>query len=133
MSGCVSVSQAARLKCVTRQAVYLAIKCGRLKAYRTGERWKIFKTDLDAYEDQKWTRKASRNHGELIFDDRKGIISMEDASKMIGVPRQKLYYAARIGLLVATRVKCSWVLKVEDLLRYEERYLKKVSRKVSRI
>jgi excisionase family DNA binding protein len=125
MSGYVSVSEAARIKNVTRQAIYLAIRLKRLRAYKHGDAWKIFLVDLDEYDKQRYSRAISTFNGELIFDETKGYISMEKASEMIGVPKQKLYYAARTGKLKAVRKRQSWVIKVEDLLAYQDEYLTK--------
>jgi excisionase family DNA binding protein len=125
MSRCVSVSEAARIKKVTRQAIYLAIRVKRLRAYRHGDTWKIFLVDLDEYDKQRYSRATSTVNGELIFDESKGYISMEKASEMVGVQKQKLYYAARTGKLKAIRKRNSWVIKVEDLLLYQDEYLTK--------
>ena len=121
-----SVSEAASLKKVTRQAIYLAIQANRLKAYKHREQFRIFRVDLDEYyEKHRFSRSISTYKGELIFDDEKGLISIDRASQMINVPKQKLYYACRTGQLAAHRKKCSWVIDVKDLLRYEKQYLKR--------
>lgn len=121
----VSVSEAARIRNVTRQSVYLAIKMKRLRAYRHGDRWRIFLMDLQAYQDVRWSRVLSTIDGELIFDESKGCISIEKASQMTGIPKQKLYYAARVGKLKSKRKGKFWVVRVEDLVEYQETYLSK--------
>ena len=108
----VSVSEAARIKKVTRQAVYLAIRMKRLKAYKHGENFRIFLTDLDAYDKQRYSRATSVFKGERIFDDEKGSVSMDKASQMLAIPKQKLYYAARTGKLRAHRKGACWVVFV---------------------
>lgn len=119
MEGYVTVSQAAKIKNVTRQAVYLAIKLKRLKAYRHNDRWKVFLTDLKSYDDKRFSRVYhSTVNGKPVFDESKGIVSVERAAQLINVPRQKLYYAIRSGKLKATRKKAAWVVNVLDLFAY---------------
>lgn len=120
MIGCVSVSEAARIKNVTRQAIYLAIQLNRLKAHKFGDRWKIFLSDLKDYDDKRFSRVYhSTIDGVPVFDESKGYYSVEKASQLINVARQKLYYAIRTGALKATRKNCAWVIHVSDLLEYK--------------
>lgn len=125
MDGYVTVSEAARIKKVTRQAIYLAIRLKKLKAYKYGDTWKVFRMDLKEYDKQRYSRITSTHNGELIFDDSQGLISIDKAAEMLGIPRQKVYYAARTGKLKAQRKKSAWVIAVEDLFRYENEFLKK--------
>lgn len=126
MESYVSVSQAAHIKQVTRQAIYLAIKLKRLKAYMHDDKWKVFLSDLREYDANRFSRiHHSTINGEPIFDESKGYFSVEKAAKMINIPRQKLYYAIRTGMLKASRKKAAWVVHVSDLLSYESQYVKK--------
>ena len=126
MEGYVTVTQAAKIKNVTRQAIYLAIKLNRLKAYKHKERWKVFLVDLRKYEENKFSRiYHSTVNGEPVFDEANGFYSVQKAAKMISVPCQHLYYALRRGKLKATRKKAAWVIHVSDLLEYQSRYAKK--------
>lgn len=126
MSTCVSVTEAAKIKGVTRQAVYLAIRLGRLKAYRHEERWRIFRKDLDKYNNNRYSRLYhSTVDGEPVFDEDKGYFSVDRAAQLIGIDTQKLYYAIRSGKMKATRKRAAWVVNVEDLFRYQAKYLKK--------
>lgn len=126
MDGCVSVSEAARIKKVTRQAIYLAIRLKRLKAYKHDERWRVFLVDLKDYDANRFSRiHHSTFNGQPVFDEEKGYFSVDKAAKMINIPKQKLYYAVRTGLLKAERKKSAWVIHVSDLLRYESQHLKK--------
>ena len=45
------------------------------------------------------------------------------AAKMLGVPAQKIYYATRIGMLKATRKGAAWVIHVDDIKDYQEKFL----------
>jgi len=121
----VSITEAAKLNGVTRQAIYVAIKQRKLKAYKDATRWMIDVADLDAYKEQKYSRTKSMFNGELVFDNTKGFYSVNQVAKMLGVPAQKIYYATRSGLLKAIRKGAAWVIHVNDVNQYKENYLQR--------
>lgn len=122
----VTLSEAAKINNVTRQAIYVAIKQKKLRAYKNPTRWIIDIEDLEQYRKMKYSRSKSMHNGELIFDNKKGYFSIQQASKMLNVPYQKIYYATRIGLLKATRKGSAWVVHVDDLKQYQQDYLNKM-------
>ncbi|MBX9923084.1 MAG: helix-turn-helix domain-containing protein [Rhabdochlamydiaceae bacterium] len=119
----VSITEAARINNVTRQAIYVAIKQRKLKAYKDTTRWTIDVEDLDAYRKQKYSRSKSIFDGELLFDNQKGFFSVNQVAKILGVPAQKIYYATRVGLLKASRKGAAWVVHTDDIQSYRELYL----------
>src|SRR5580692_1200348 len=119
----VTLSEAAKINNVTRQAIYVAIKQKKLRAYKIPTRWIIDLDDLEDYRKMKYSRAKSVHNGELLFDNNKGFYSIQQASKMLNVPYQKIYYATRIGLLKATRKGSAWVVHLDDLKKYQESYL----------
>ncbi|MBS0605311.1 MAG: helix-turn-helix domain-containing protein [Parachlamydiales bacterium] len=119
----VSLSEAARINNVTRQAIYVAIKQKKLRAYKNPTRWIIHRDDLEAYRNLKYSRTKSMYNGELLFDNKRGFFSIQQAAKMLNVPYQKIYYATRIGLLKASRKGAAWVVHMEDLKKYQDSYL----------
>jgi excisionase family DNA binding protein len=121
----VSITEAAKLNKVTRQAIYVAIKLNKLKASKETTRWTIHLDDLETYRKQKYSRAKSVYNGELIFDSSKGYYSVNQAARMLNVPAQKIYYITRIGLLPAHRKGAAWVIHVNDLKEYAEKHLKK--------
>lgn len=122
----VTLSEAAKLNNVTRQAIYVAIKQKKLRAYKNPTRWIIDIEDLEQYRKMKYSRSKSMHNGELIFDNKKGFYSIQQASKMLNVPYQKIYYATRIGLLKATRKGSAWVVHADDLTNYQQNYLSRM-------
>jgi excisionase family DNA binding protein len=122
----VTLSEAAKINNVTRQAIYVAIKQKKLRAYKNPTRWIIDIEDLDHYRKLKYSRTKSMHNGELIFDHKKGFFSIQQAAKMLNVPYQKVYYATRIGLLKATRKGSAWVVHIDDLKKYQENYLNRL-------
>lgn len=119
----VSITEAARINNVTRQAIYVAIKQKKLRAYKDTTRWTIDLEDLENYRKQKYSRTKSMFEGELLFDNQKGFYSVNQAAKILGVPAQKIYYATRVGLLKASRKGAAWVIHSDDIQLYRETYL----------
>ena len=123
----VSITEAAKINNVTRQAIYVAIKQKKLKAYKDATRWTIDLEDLENYRRSKYSRTKSMFNGELLFDNHKGYYSVNQVAKMLGVPAQKIYYATRVGLMKAHRKGAAWVVNIEDIKSYQQNYLRKKS------
>lgn len=121
----VSITEAARINGVTRQAIYVAIKQKKLRASKDATRWTIDLNDLEEYRRKKYSRAKSMHDGELVFDNQKGFFSVNQVAKMLGVPPQKIYYATRIGLMKAIRKGAAWVIHTDDIKAYQENYLNK--------
>lgn len=121
----VSITEAAKINNVTRQAIYVAIKQKKLKASKDATRWTIDLEDLENYRRQKYSRTKSTFNGELLFDNSKGFFSINQVAKMLNVPAQKIYYATRVGLMKATRKGAAWVIHTSDIKLYQETYLNK--------
>lgn len=119
----VSITEAAKLNKVTRQAIYVAIKLNKLKAIKETTRWTIHLDDLEAYRNQKYSRSKSMFQGELVFDNDKGYHSVNQVAKMLKVPAQKIYYATRIGQLKAVRKGAAWVIHSNDVKEYSEKHV----------
>lgn len=121
----VSITEAARINNVTRQAIYVAIKQKKLKARKETTRWTIHLDDLEAYRNQKYSRTKSMFDGELLFDNKKGYYSVNQVAEILGVPAQKVYYATRVGHLSAHRKGAAWVINTQDIEQYKQTYLEK--------
>jgi len=119
----VSITEAAKLNQVTRQAIYVAIKLNKLKASKETTRWTIHLDDLEAYRKQKYSRSKSMFEGELVFDNTKGYFSVNQVAKMLKVPAQKIYYATRIGQLKAQRKGAAWVIHSADVEEYSQKHV----------
>ena len=125
----VSITEAAKINKVTRQAIYVAIKLNKLKARKETTRWTIHLDDLEAYRKQKYSRTKSVFNGELLFDNERGYFSVNQVAEILKVPNQKIYYATRVGLLKAQRRGAAWVIHTEDIKSYQDAYLKKKNSK----
>lgn len=119
----VTITEAAKLSQVTRQAIYVAIKLNKLKAKKDISRWTIHLDDLEEYRRHKYSRTKSMFDGELLFDNKKGHYSINQTAKILNVPAQKIYYATRIGLLKANRKGAAWIIHKDDINKYRSEYL----------
>lgn len=124
----VSITEAARINNVTRQAIYVAIKQKKLRATKDATRWTIHLDDLNEYRQNKYSRTKSMFDGELLFDSHKGYFSVNQVAKMLSIPAQKVYYATRIGLMKAIRKGAAWVIHVDDIKSYRENYLNRTTK-----
>jgi excisionase family DNA binding protein len=122
-----TITEAAKLNKVSRQAIYVEIKLNKLKASKNSTRWTINRDDLIAYRKQKYSRVKSIFNGELLFDNGKGFYSVNQVARMLKVPVQKIYYATRIGKLKAHRKGAAWVIHFDDVKLYKDAYLPKKS------
>src|SRR5437667_12298267 len=87
----ISITEAAKINNVTRQAIYVAIKQKKLRAYKNPTRWIIDLDDLEEYRTMKYSRTKSVHNGELLYDNDKGFYSIQQASKLLNIPYQKIY------------------------------------------
>jgi excisionase family DNA binding protein len=131
LHGLVSITEAARIHNVTRQAIYVAIKSNKLRARKDTRRWMIDLADLREYKRLKYSRTRSMFEGELLFDNGKGYYSVNQVAKLLNVPAQKIYYAARSGYLKAVRKGAAWVIHENDVKSYKEQYLAAKKRKAA--
>ena len=121
----VSITEAAKLNGVTRQAIYVAIKHKKLKATKESTRWTIDLEDLEDYRKNKYSRSKSMFDGELLFNNEEGYYSVNQVAKMLGVPAQKVYYATRIGRLKAHRKGAAWVIHMDDVKAFADTFVTK--------
>lgn len=128
----VSITEAAEISNVTRQAIYVAIKLRKLQAKKENTRWAIHVDDLEDYRLHRYSRTRSMFDGELLFDNIKGYYSVNQIADKLKVPAQKIYYATRAGHIRGSRKGAAWVIHDDELKRYKEAYLdKKFKKKVS--
>lgn len=123
-----TITEAAEHSHVTRQAIYVAIKKGKMKANKKGTKWFILTKDLEEYRLNKYSRHNRKVDGELVFDIDKGHYSILQVSKIMShelrrpYPMQRIYYLVHQGKLRAFKKGCAWVImqeQVEALLKSE--------------
>lgn len=116
----VSVREAAKMNNLTVQTVYIAIRRNRLRSLKRQGRLpiKIHVDELDVWRKNMYSREKSTYRGQPLYDNSKGYYSCSQAAAIMGVPTQKVYYAARMGWLRSTRKGPAWVIHSEDIKKY---------------
>lgn len=121
-----NLTEAANHSHVCRQAIYKAIQCGRLPAYKKGQCWYMLLDDLEMYRATKYRRDLKIINGEPVFDIEKGHFSVVQVSKILAemlkkpYSEQKIYYKLRLGKLKGKRVGGQWVIEREDAVALYE-------------
>lgn len=117
----VSVNEAANIKKVSRQAIYLAIKSKKLKSYMKNEKLKVRINDLDDYYSKKYSRfYHSLKDGEPIFT--KGTFTAEQVAEKLGIDIQKIYYALRTKKLNHKRVDSRYLITSKDIHEFKNNF-----------
>lgn len=119
MNEWIGVREAAHINGVTKAAIYLAIKKNRLKAIKK-DRWILHLKDVEFYKMDKYSRENFKVNGKKVFDNEKGLYSANQASQLLGISPQKVYYALRMGYLKSHKMNASWVINIEDIRKYKE-------------
>lgn len=133
-----SLAQAAEYSHVSRQAIYVAIRKGEIKAEKrlVGKKmqWIITQEDLDAYRASKYIREKRVFEGKKLFDLSENRWSTLHAhkvlSQMLGrpYPLHHIYYLLRLGKLRAQKYGGAWVITKESLLELYEKELMEESK-----
>ena len=124
-----AISDAARVSGITRQAVYVAIKNGKLKAVQGEDRrWLVSSFDLAIYEASKYDRLKSKDpEGNFFYCPAEGRYSIRMVAEKLNVPIQKVYYLVRIGRLKVNRVHTRTVILEEQIKECHDLYrMKKI-------
>lgn len=121
-----SLAEAGKHAGLVRQAIYIAIKKGYLKAIKKEKGWEIDEADLQDYLVNRYNREAKKetSDGKKVFDFDQGTFSVLGASKFLsqhfegGCDKQRVYYLIRCGVIPAHRIGAAYVIKKEDLEAY---------------
>lgn len=119
-----TITEAAKVRNVTRQAIYLAIKEGRLKVIKRGKLQKVKLESLIDLEKTRYVRAAKVFQGEDLYSDKKGVISPPKAAKLMNVGVSVVYNAIYSGKLKATKKGRSWIIYAKDLIPLQSSCLK---------
>jgi hypothetical protein len=126
-----TLAQAADYAHVERQAIFVAIRDGKLIAEKRPKGgllcWFVKRSDLDAYRASKYIRDKRIVDGQKLFDIENGRLSVFHLSKLLTKKLKRPYPTARIyhllytGALRASKKANAWVISAEDA---EKLYLK---------
>jgi excisionase family DNA binding protein len=112
-----TVSQAAALLAVSRQAVYVNVKKKRIVAFFVKYKWYITHENLMFWKKNRFNHHLRKHEGELIFDG-KTTFSVSQTAEMLNVNNQRIYYFLRQGYLKCYLHGATKVIKREDIDKY---------------
>lgn len=119
-----SINEAANFENISRQAIYVAIREGRINAQKNGGRWIISWDNLHEYRRHRYDRTKSKFNNQLIFDKEKGLYSATEAAYLLDRPVQHVYYACRDGKIKFQKTghkDSIWVIHIDDIKDYKMR------------
>lgn len=117
-----SLGQACVINGTGTQALYIAIKKGRLKAIKREDtnRYQIAKQDLKEYMKKKYDRADATFQGKPKYDKEKGEFSIKQAAELLGESPNYLYYLMRINKIAYKKKGCSYILHIDEIRRVEK-------------
>ncbi|MGE0630834.1 MAG: helix-turn-helix domain-containing protein [Pseudobdellovibrionaceae bacterium] len=126
----VTVIEAAKMLGVSTQAIYVAIYKGLLFSERCTKNRKVMikVVDLEAYKKSRWLRDNLKNDGELVFDQSKGIYSVTKTADFLGISESRIYREVNSGVLKAHKKGGFWVIHIDDIQNYQEKYLTRIEK-----
>lgn len=104
----------------TCQAIYQAIKNGRLKAIYEEKKWWVTKEALIRYHETKYSRMETKFQGEPLYDLDNGEMSVGQAAKLSGLKQSYVYILLRQGKLRAKKKGNYWIVRHEDVLEFHK-------------
>lgn len=104
----------------TPQAIYLAIRTGRLIATKDDAyHWFITPRDAINYFKQAYDRKFSHDEeGNKLFDPEKNIYSIAQLSQLSGISKQRIYYLIRRNFIPYEKCRSQYILKIESIRHF---------------
>jgi len=121
-----SISQASKRYKVSRQAIFLCIQKGRLKASVIDKKWRFTVNAWNEYIDSKYHRRFSVRDGKKMYDIDEGILSPSMISERFGIHKQKVYYLVRKGIIPSERIGSAYIIQEQNFLKYMSTAKKKL-------
>lgn len=125
-----TIDQVSYLMNVTRQAVYIAITKGKLKAKRLKPDYvyHVVGEDLKEYIENKYSRKFLKyENGKKVFDNEKGRYSVSELSKELNVPQHRIYYALRNNIVPYDKFGSQYVFNIKDKKKFRQLLIRKIA------
>ena len=104
----------------TKQAFWMAIRKGRLKAEFNGYRWLVRRDDVAIYFKTLYCRDIGLFEGGPLLDPGKGEISVKQAANIVGCAPSTIYRYASKGFIPHTRKKKAYVFLHSEVLKFKE-------------
>jgi len=118
------IMDACRFLGISRAAVYIAVKKGRLKAEKKDGRYSFYLKDLEAYKETKYTRKFMKDKdGNFLYSDQ--FLSITESAILLGLPEQRIYYLTRTNRIPHNKYGCHAIISKKALEDYRKNFLDK--------
>lgn len=116
-----TLMQAAKYARITYQAIYGAVKCGRIPVTSENRPLKVLKKSVDDYRLSKYSPDLRKHNDEKVFDIESGQFSAPQAAKILSeelkapYPVSAIYYEIYMGRLRPKKTGPYWVLEWDDI------------------
>jgi predicted DNA-binding protein YlxM (UPF0122 family) len=122
----ISVSEAAKKFRITRQAIYHAIKIGKIETIKSLDSWKVSLSSIKSYRKKRYNRSTTMIDGKLLYDNSKHLYSAAQLAKILKVHHQMIYYYIKNKDLPYFRHgKASIVIHCDDFEHFKKLYCTK--------
>ena len=109
------IARVAELMSLSKQAIHVAVRTGRIKGKKMNNRWYVHHSEYLNYVNTRYSRALSkRPDGSLLYDPMKNEYSINQVAEMCGVSRQRVYYCVRMHFLPSERVGAAYVITVQN-------------------
>jgi hypothetical protein len=135
----ITLSQAAKMCNVGIQAIYVAIRKGRLPGIKKKNKWFVSEHDLQTYRGNRYSRQNRIFNGEKVYDMQKGPFSLLHVAQLLSQALnepyhpQRLYHLLRIGSLKGYKVGAAWAIAKEDAMALIEKEIQNQKYYISQI
>lgn len=122
--GYLTTAEIAEYGHVSRQAIYSAIRAGKLKYQKVGKVMYVLKADYDEYRLNRYSGLYRAHEGRKLVDFEAGQYTIQVASKILAqltgerFPPHRVYNLIYAGDLRAYRLGIAWIVMREDIERY---------------
>lgn len=116
----INVPDAARELSISKQAVYMAIKKGRIRIKEIDGVFMMQKSDIEHYVAMKYKRVETTmlNH-EKVYSVEKGYVPLRLVARILGIDPMFFYNGKTLGHFSAvSKAGSHYVFRLEDLLAY---------------
>lgn len=126
----ITVKEAAKILGLTTQAVFIAMKKGKLVCNRNHGRWKLSLTSVNAYPNIRYNASYKKINGKLVYDRSKGLYSVTQLADILNVPPQKIYYLIRRNVIPSQRIGKAYIIKCDSPILFYKKFLIKKTRHI---
>jgi len=107
---------------ISRQAVYHAIKLGRISAKNILGSWSVKLSSVNSYRKTRYDALHKRHNGLPVYDPSKGLFSIKQLAKILNISYSCLYHHVKCGNIPSYRVNACYVINCPDPKEFRKTY-----------